>query len=232
MRASGLATAVDRSEPAIGIALDAAWRRDQFVARLGPTTRAHVRRTLKALSKRGAIEIVCAGSVATAQDYLARLAELNIHRWRDTELGAPYESREFVDFHRTLLTQAFPRGEVELVALTVGGKAIGYMYNFLWQRTVHHYSSGISPDPDRRLKIGLAFHILLAERYAERGFSLYDLMAGEARYKRSLGTQHDTLYWVRGQRDRAKLRTEAGAIAIKRVITGFYGKLRPSNSDK
>jgi CelD/BcsL family acetyltransferase involved in cellulose biosynthesis len=232
MRASGLTIAVDRSEPVIGIQLDTACQRDQFVARLGRSTRAQVRRTLNALSKRGSIEMTCAGSVATAHDYLARLAELNIERWHEAAMRSPYETPEFVDFHRTLIARAWPRGEVEVVALAVGGKPIGYMYNFLWRRTVHHYSAGISFDPDRRIKTGLAFHILLAERYGQRGFSLYDFMAGEARYKRSLGTQHDTLYWVRGQRDRAKLRIEAGAMAIKRMVTGFYAKLRPSNSDE
>jgi hypothetical protein len=61
---------------------------------------------------------------------------------------------------------------------------------------------------------------------------LYDLMAGDAEYKRSLGRQHGTLYWVRGQRKRAKLRAEAGLAGIMRRIAQFRSSGLPSKSDK
>jgi CelD/BcsL family acetyltransferase involved in cellulose biosynthesis len=232
MRDSGLATTIDRSEPVIGIALDPAWRRDELLRRLGRSTRGQIKRSLNTLAKRGSVEIVCADGVETAHDYLARLAELNVERWRHASLRSPYESRRFLEFHRALIARALPRGEVELLALAVAGNPIGYAYNFLWHRAAHHYASGIAADPDRRLKLGYTFHLLLAERYGERGYALYDLMAGDAQYKRSLGKQHDTLYWIRGQRDRAKLRAEAGAVAIKRKVAGLYGRLRSSSRDR
>jgi hypothetical protein len=57
-------------------------------------------------------------------------------------------------------------------------------------------------------------------------------MAGDARYKRSLGRQHGTLYWVRGQRRRTLLRAEAGVVAIKRWLARLYAGDPPSKSDR
>jgi CelD/BcsL family acetyltransferase involved in cellulose biosynthesis len=232
MRASGLVTAIDRSEPAIGIALDGMRNPEDLLRRLGANTRSQVRRSLRELAKRGPVELDCASTVDSAQDYLARLGELNRRRWDGTQLRSPYASSTFLDFHAALVARALPRGEVELLALRVGGQPIGYAYNFLWQRTVHQYSSGFAAEPDMRVKVGLACHVLSAARYAERGFLLYDLMAGDARYKRSLGQQHETLFWIRGQRKRAKLRAEAALVGLKQALTRLYGRGRPSKSDR
>jgi CelD/BcsL family acetyltransferase involved in cellulose biosynthesis len=82
------------------------------------------------------------------------------------------------------------------------------------------------------VKVGLLCHVLSAARYAERGFRLYDLMAGDARYKRSLGQEHEMLFWIRGQRNRVKLRAETAIVGIKRRLTQLYGRGRPSNTDR
>lgn len=232
LRASGLRTVVDRSEPVLGIPLVGSSCREDLLAGMGPHTRGQVRRSLRELGKHGPVEVSHARTIEEAKEFLARLGSLNIRRWAGHAPGSPYSGDGFCKFHAALVACALPRGEVELLELRAGDTPIGYAYNFLWGRTAHHYSSGFAAASNPRLKPGLVCHVLSAERYARRGMQLYDLMAGDARYKRSLGRQQGMLYWVRGQRNRAKLRVEAGLVAMRRRIAQLRSSRLPSNSDE
>jgi CelD/BcsL family acetyltransferase involved in cellulose biosynthesis len=92
-----------------------------------------------------------------------------------------------MEFHRALVSRAWPEGGVELLRIRAGEKPIGYLYNFLWRGWVGYYTSGFVYTDDNRLKPGLVAHWLAIERHLAAGARIYDFMAGESRYKASLG---------------------------------------------
>ena len=71
--------------------------------------------------------------------------------------------------------------------MSAGETAIAYLYNFIDGKTVRYYSSGFLYEADNRLKPGMVAHTLCIEHYLATGMDRYDFMAGEARYKTSLG---------------------------------------------
>ena len=64
------------------------------------------------------------------------------------------------------------------------------------------YQSGYHPGPDNRHHPGLVMHYLAIERAMRAGFQVYDFLAGEARYKRSLAAPGEALLWCRLQQPR------------------------------
>ncbi len=90
-------------------------------------------------------------------------------------------------FQRRLIEVALPHGTVEIMKVAAGSDVIGYVYNLVYRGHVYAYQTGINYEDDARLKPGLVSHCLCIERHYNDGNSIYDFMAGEARYKASLG---------------------------------------------
>jgi CelD/BcsL family acetyltransferase involved in cellulose biosynthesis len=85
---------------------------------------------------------------------------------------------------------------VDLTRVSVGGETIGALYNFVSGDRVYNYQSGFRYESDNQLVPGFVTHLLAAERYREDGFAIYDMMGGEAEYKRRLGAEGETLKTV------------------------------------
>jgi CelD/BcsL family acetyltransferase involved in cellulose biosynthesis len=87
---------------------------------------------------------------------------------------------------------------VELLRVRAGNEDLGYLYNFLVDGKVLFFQSGFSytDAEDARYKPGLVTHTVAIEHYQGRGFKEYDFLAGEARYKRSLGKSLRSLCWA------------------------------------
>ena len=76
---------------------------------------------------------------------------------------------------------------MELLRVSAGADIIGYVYNLVYRGHVYAYQTGILYESNPRLKPGLVSHCLCIERHLEEGSDVYDFMAGDARYKASLG---------------------------------------------
>ena len=61
-------------------------------------------------------------------------------------------------------------------------------------------------------------HHLAIERARKKGFAVYDFLAGEARYKQSLGTELQTLVWCRAQKAKTIFMLERAARRLKRAL--------------
>lgn len=229
-RAGSLAVEVDRSDPAFGMPLDAATDRESLLARISANSRGQLRRSLRRLAAAGPLAVDAAATLASANEGFDRLAALNARRWSGAGIDSAFGSESFRAFHRALIARAWPRREVDVLTVRAGETPIGYMYNFLWGGIAHSYATGFAPVDDARIKAGMNCHVLCAEHYARAGFRLYDLMAGEARFKRSLGIEHTTLHWLRVQRPRLKLRIETALRSAKRRVDQRRSGSRPSNS--
>ena len=167
------------------------------LALLSANARQQIRRSLRRYGKHGALGVTRAESLAEARAHLAALGRLHQETW--TRRGQPgaFANPDFVAFHAALLEAAWPRGEIDLLRVAAGAEVLGYLYNFLWRGRAANYQSGFdyAAADSAQLKPGLTCHHLAVEMYAAQGLGLYDLLAGNDRYKTSLATGTEPLHW-------------------------------------
>jgi CelD/BcsL family acetyltransferase involved in cellulose biosynthesis len=186
MRAAGLAFEItDRPCPAFDLQ---AARRDgkDVLASLGSGVRSRVRR-----SNRGFDPLTSewATSASQALDIYDDLISLHQARWQAEGRRGAFASERFAGFHREFIRQAI-EGEprVLLFRLRQGDSTIGCLYGFIENGVILFYQSGFAEVADNRLKPGLSTHVACMQECLERGLTMYDFLAGEARYKRELAT--------------------------------------------
>lgn len=158
-----------------------------FLDRCSANTRSQIRRSIRHYETRGPLLLEVASTVEEAQTYFEAMGILHQRAWTERGDVGAFSSNFFVTFHRRLIESCQASGRVELLRLSVGETAIAYLYNFIDGGTVHYYSSGFLYEDDNRLKPGLVAHAMSVEHYLKAGLDTYDFMAGEARYKTSLG---------------------------------------------
>ncbi len=197
-RAAGLDCVIDHAAPDFAIdlaALKAAG--GEVMATLSANSRGQLRRALRLAEAQGALTLTPARDAAQAQEFLGHLQNLD-RRGGQGAFSTPARQA----FHRRLLAVAVPRGEAELIAVTAGEIPFGYLYNFLYRGRVLSYQTGWQRGPDNRHHPGLVMHYLAIGRAMRAGFQVYDFLAGEARYKRSLAAPGEALLWCRLQQPR------------------------------
>jgi CelD/BcsL family acetyltransferase involved in cellulose biosynthesis len=187
-----------------------------YLEQLSANTRQQVRRAMRGY---GEIALDVARTAETANAYLDALATLHQAYWTARGKPGAFASPFFGRFHRALIERHFAAGLVELVRVTAGGPPIGYLYNFLWRGGVDAYQSGFAYAEDARLKPGLVSHALCIERHLAAGAVRYDFLAGDARYKLSLGQPGPRLAHVVVQRPRLKFTVERALRKVKRAVS-------------
>src|SRR5262249_4951184 len=137
------------------------------------------------------------------------LKELHQRKWQARGQPGAFASAIIEGFHRDLVADRLPAGEIQLLRVTDGAAAtVGCLYNFVLAGRVYYYQSGFAY-PDRpAIKPGLVCHALAVGWNIERGARVYDLLAGDSQYKRSIATDCSEMLWLSLQRDRLRFRIE------------------------
>ena len=117
-------------------------------------------------------------------------------RWRKKGQGGSFSSAAVVDFHRRLIGRLWPLGEVDLVCVHAGEKVFGYLYNFTTENKIYFFQSGFAYEEGVKLSPGLLTLAICIEVYRVKGYSEFDLLAGESQYKRVLAKQERSLFWT------------------------------------
>ena len=181
-----------------------------------------VRKSLKRLGERGALTLTVAQDLAQAQSMFEQLVSLHTRYWHARGESGAFASPLIRQFHERLIERGVPTGQV--VVLSVGGvdAVYGVFYYFCHQGHVYYYQSGIDYAAAPGESPGLAAHALAIEYFMAQGHTLYDFMAGDQQYKRTLSLVTQDLYWIVLQRPRLKFQLEAWARrcvhAARRVI--------------
>lgn len=184
-----------------------------YLDSLSANTRQQLRRALRQYRARGALEARRAGDVAEAMAWLAELKRLHQAYWTGKGEPGAFAYPFFERFERRLIENGLAAGAVELVRVSCGGEAIGYLQNLCGNGRVLSYQSGIDYR-DAKLKPGLVCHVLCIELHLAEGAAVYDFMAGAARYKASLGRPGPELVYRVLERPTAALRLERGLRAL------------------
>ena len=145
--------------------------------------------------------------------------------WQSRSLPGAFANPFFTRFHTHLISQLLPRGGVQLLRLTAGDQTVGCLYNLVKDDIVYAYQSGFHYPKDARLKPGYVSHYLAIEENLRRGAARYCFMAGNARYKQSLGTNVEDMTWLTIRPNQPLFRIEN---ALREKRRWLYKQLRRS----
>jgi CelD/BcsL family acetyltransferase involved in cellulose biosynthesis len=192
--------------------------KDGYFGLLSRNTRDQIRRSIKIYEARGPIEVRPALDLEDAHAALTELARLHQASWGARGKRGIFASRKLLAFHRHLIDSAFPEAGIQLLRVTVGGDLLAVLYHFLFRGRVHFYQSGIKYENDNRLKPGLVAHATAVEFYRDAGYSEYDFLAGDSRYKKSLSTSHRPVVWLTYRRPSAKVNAIEALRSVRRRL--------------
>lgn len=184
-------------------------RGGDFRAGLGRNTRSAVNRAERLYRARGALSFRIAGSVAEALEDFAALEVLHQAGWQARGQAGAFSNPAFRPFHERLIAAGVPTGAVRLCRVSAGGRAIGYLYNFVHRKRVMNYQGGFAFEPDNRLKPGLLSHVLAIEDAMARGEDCYDFLSTPAGHKPLLSNAEQPMNWLTLGPDRVGRRLEA-----------------------
>lgn len=189
-----------------------------YLKLLSANTRSQIRRARKVA---GPLVIEVASSAAHASEIYDELVALHTASWRERGEPGVFADPWFDRFHRGLIAERIGHGEIDLVRLRAGNRTIGCTYNLIANGRVLFYQSGLARFDDPHMKPGYLCQAAAIERAAAAGHAVYDLLAGESRYKSSLSTGATPLTWLRVQRRLARFAIEDQLRVWKRAYVAW-----------
>lgn len=198
-----------------------------YLENLSSNTRQQIRRSVRLYQAIGPVALARAETPDQATEFLAGLKALHQPYWRNRGEPGAFAYPFLEALMRRLMLAGLENGTVELVRVSRGDLAIGYLYNFVHCGQVYCYQCGFLFEADARLKPGLVSHTLCIEDHLRAGAAIYDFMGGEARYKSSLGQPGPDLHYVLLQRPTAILRAENALRRLRNRVRAMRGKAVP-----
>lgn len=193
-----------------------------YFEKLSGNTRQKLRRSIRLYEADGHLKLDCADSLADANRFFDELRRLHQDHWNSKGQPGAF-GHEFCDrFHRKLIADRWPHGEIQLLRIRTDAGAVGYLYNFVYGGRVSCYQSGFTYDVDPKRKPGLVSHVLAVQYNLERGAAVYDFLGGDSRYKQSLCTDTEALRWYVWQRPRWRFRVEDALRGMKRRLAFLH----------
>lgn len=159
---------------------------------LSKNSRAQIKRSEKLLTQEGELSFSVSLNKEEISQLLGDIAEIHINRWQNTLEGSGFTNPLFSHFHQSLINDDC-NNVVQVATLSLNNRAIGYLFNFVYQEHVYFYLSALTVFENNKIKVGLTLHAKAIQFYQEQGLSCYDFLGGEARYKSSLSNQHYNL---------------------------------------
>ncbi len=194
-RAVGKTWRRENPRPAPWLDLDRVREAGGVLPLLSANARQQLRRARRALEATGPLALARAADESEAISFLREMAVLHQASWRARGHSGAFSEPFFARFHEALLGRAMPRGEAELVRITAGPRLLGLLYNFVHDSRVMAYQSGFAGVEAGR-SIGQICHWLAIDNHAAAGRSVYDFLAGEARYKSRFASARTEMHWL------------------------------------
>lgn len=196
-----------------------------YLATVSSNTRYQIRRTLKIYESRGPLSVEPARDVGQALRFFNEMGLLHEKAWQQRgEAGGAWRFPFLVAFHRRLMETSFPEGGIEIVRISCGGTPVGYVHCLVRDGWYGSYLSGFAYEADNKVKPGLLSFYLYIEEKLKSGGKVLDFLAGDHRYKMSLGQPGPDMYWFRVQERRPQLMLEDGLRWVKHRLENLRGK--------
>jgi CelD/BcsL family acetyltransferase involved in cellulose biosynthesis len=179
-----------------------------YLDTLSSNTRYQVRRALRKHETNGPLTLAVATTLEQAHAYFEEMKVLHQAYWVGKGMRGSFANHHWEAFHRSLMSERFSHGEIQLLRIAAGAQPIGYLYNFIHNGWVYALQSGFHYEQNHTLHPGYVSHYLAIEYNLRHGAKIYDFLAGDAQYKYSLGRNDHALAWVVLQRRRWKFTLE------------------------
>jgi CelD/BcsL family acetyltransferase involved in cellulose biosynthesis len=156
------------------------------------------RRALREGQDQG-VELVRARTVEEAAEMFGALETLHQRRWQRRGEPGVFSSPVFRSFQLGLLERYVNDGSAWLVGLRrraapgVDQRWLAVRYLLQAGGRLYDYLSGVDTEVSAALAPGLLLHLQTIQAAAAAGIQVYDLMAGDADYKRHLTLEHTDL---------------------------------------
>ena len=189
--------------------------RDSFISTLSKNARGQIRRAFRRYEEFGEVRLEKASSMEDAKSFFAAMGKLNSEKWIACGREPIMDNSAFVNFHQQLIETGFSQGSIEMLCAKAGERHIGWLYNFCDRGRVLFYFSGFPAEQDNQLKPGLVTQVLAIEAHLKGDASVYDFMAGDDRYKQTLGARGPEIITIGFQQSDPLLTLEALARRLK-----------------
>jgi CelD/BcsL family acetyltransferase involved in cellulose biosynthesis len=211
----GSVSTIERSEYGYCVPLGNFTTLEGLMRSLSRNSRQQLRRSMRTYEREAPLSIEVARDTQTALAFFAQMKAFHVRSWTRRGRRHAFDNPFFETFHRFLIRRGMADATVELMRVSAGDRAIGYLYNFLHDGTVSNYQTGFD-DADRQLRPGYVCHALALAHYAAAGMSSYDFLGGTNRLKQSFGSERYELCWYRLHKKASVFR--AGIRARRRVV--------------
>ncbi len=168
-----------------------------YLGLLSPATRAQIHRSQREV---GPLTVEVAADTIHAIEIFDELRALHVRHARSNAFADPWVER----FHRRLIENRMPHGEIQLVRVSAAGTTLGCLYNFVYGDRIVVHQSGFERFADPQVKPGFLCHVAAIEHGMTTGMAIYDLLAGDPGFKHRLSTGETRLLWLRVQRKLAR----------------------------
>jgi CelD/BcsL family acetyltransferase involved in cellulose biosynthesis len=153
---------------------------DSYLATLGASHRANVRRRLRALEQKFDVQFERVTGDHERRDALERLTQY--HQSRFDSGGTAFCTAALCAFHDEATRRFLDRGWLRMFVLRVNGATAAVLYGFLYNRTFYFYQHGFD-DSYQQYSIGLVLMALSIRAALEEGAAEFDMLWGTEPYK-------------------------------------------------
>lgn len=199
-----------------------------YLQLLSSNKRSQIRRSIKQYETDGKIQIRQATNVENALSMLEELASLHQKAWQERGEAGSFSNEYFHQFHKSLIQNRFNNGEIQILHIFNEKMTIGYLYNFVYMGKILFYQSGFNYSNGNNYRPGLVSHYFAIMHNAnQQAMILYDFLAGDSEYKKSLATNSTQIYWLRLVKSDFRLNFEKGYTKSKKFLKSLLGKTKP-----
>ena len=189
-----------------------------YLSSLSRNRRGQIRRSIRVYEQDGPLQIEEALNIEQALYYFDRLKALHSEYWQSKGESGSFANPVWHEFHQALISQRLDFGEIQLLKVSGNAGEIGYIYNVVLDKHVYVIQTGFRRTEDKRLMPGYVAHSVAIVYNQSKGMAIYDLMHGEALYKRILCNRKQKLLWVVLQRKQLKFAVENFAVGVVRYM--------------
>lgn len=168
---------------------------DSYLATLGSSHRANVRRRERALDKAFTVRFDLATSDQQRQTGLEALIGFHSQRWTTSRGSTAFATPELRAFHADATSKALASGRLRLFTLRLDDEIAAVMYGFVHDNRFYFYQHGFS-DAYSQHSVGLVLMGMTIRAAIAAGLDEFDMLYGDEPYK-SL--------WARDRRSLARL---------------------------
>lgn len=168
---------------------------DSYLASLGSSHRANVRRRLRALDAAFSVRFAAVESHEERRRALEALFTFHDQRWVDCGGSTAFSTAQLRAFHHDLTRSAMDRGWLRMYSLSLNDSLAGAMYGFARDGRFYFFQHG-SHGAHAGYSLGLVLMAMTIRAAIDEGLREFDMLYGHEGYKK---------LWARHQRPLGRL---------------------------